>query len=50
MLIIYTDAFATRVCDTNGTWLSGNWTNYTQCLPFLGDSNVSKSNLRFIYY
>lgn len=32
---ILSDAFATRICDSSGSWIKGNWTNYTQCLPFL---------------
>ncbi len=29
------DAIAYRICDTNGQWLWGNWTNYTECLQIL---------------
>ena len=42
----FQDAFATRSCGSNGSWVMGNWTNYTQCLPFLESSeSSSQSNL-----
>ncbi len=29
-----------RICAENGTWLWGNWTNYTECLDSLDDTEA----------
>ncbi|XP_075724790.1 corticotropin-releasing factor receptor 1-like [Rhipicephalus microplus] len=34
-------AEAHRECGSNGTWLHGNWTNYTECLELLPQSGPS---------
>lgn len=34
-------AEAHRECGSNGTWLHGNWTNYTECLGLLPQSGPS---------
>ncbi|XP_021000291.1 corticotropin-releasing factor receptor 2-like [Parasteatoda tepidariorum] len=36
------NAEAYRVCDENGRWLWGNWTNYTQCLDLLPHSQETE--------
>ncbi|XP_015914350.2 corticotropin-releasing factor receptor 1 [Parasteatoda tepidariorum] len=33
-LVIPPEAKAYRICDKNGNWLWGNWTNYNECLNF----------------
>ncbi|XP_049514023.1 corticotropin-releasing factor receptor 2 [Dermacentor silvarum] len=31
--------YAYRVCGTDGNWLSGNWTNYTECLGLINQQS-----------
>ena len=32
---VVAEPFAFRQCGVNGTWLWGNWTNYTQCVEYI---------------
>ncbi|XP_045615571.1 corticotropin-releasing factor receptor 1 [Procambarus clarkii] len=44
-LLHYPDALAYRECDGSGSWLWGNWTNYSQCLSVIEQQQPRSSRL-----
>ncbi|XP_053634050.2 corticotropin-releasing factor receptor 2 [Cherax quadricarinatus] len=49
-LLHYPDALAYRECDVSGSWLWGNWTNYSQCLSVIDHQTGSFSVVEAVRY
>nr|XP_053634325.1 corticotropin-releasing factor receptor 2-like [Cherax quadricarinatus] len=49
-LLHYPDALAYRECDVSGSWLWGNWTNYSQCLSVIDHQPRSSRLVEAVRY